>query len=186
MAKAYFRKELVSRKVHYKNGTPVPFEALGEGYGVLVLENEANIEDLRSYAVKGVGGVTEIDAEGYEETKKKFGLKSSEKPHPAKRDKSPRVFHPEDLGKPLLQPNAPPVPGPGNAASAAGTAPATTAAEPVVLQGLDGINIPANVQKDLDDGKLPSAASGGRKINLNVGKPKDPNQAPPPPEPPKK
>lgn len=163
----YFRKELCSNKFYFRDGTPAPFEKLAEGYGVLALDSEADkekVENLRAAVKKGIGGVAEIDESEYEETKKKFGSPVSKRPQ-----KGPKIFNPEDLN-PVPKAPAPSLPGQAEAAKFV-AAPESAK----LVAGSESVTPAGEADSSLPKGLPTEPVSHGRKVNLHVGKPKEPS-----------
>lgn len=66
----YFHKELTRNKLSLPDGRKVAFEEIGDGNGMLATEDSFVISELRNCIRQHIHGVSEIDAEQYEELKK--------------------------------------------------------------------------------------------------------------------
>lgn len=78
MAKVYFQKHGVNNKIANRVGAPFTFEKLADAQGVLELDetdNANDIEDLRAWIKKGVGGVVELSNKAaFDDLKKNLAL----------------------------------------------------------------------------------------------------------------
>ncbi len=74
MKKRFFKKEILSNRLQYADGTTVPFEAAAENRGIIVLD-ESKTEDAKRIvelkSISGTRGVSEIDEAAYNDVKKK-------------------------------------------------------------------------------------------------------------------
>lgn len=66
----YFVKELLSNKVRLPSGRPIPWESAGDDMGVLSTNDPGLIEQLKAAVRRGVGGIREVDEDGFNSTKK--------------------------------------------------------------------------------------------------------------------
>lgn len=66
----YFFKELTRNKLNLPDGRKVAFEELGNGNGILATDDTFIISELRNVIRQHIHGVSEIDAEQFDELKK--------------------------------------------------------------------------------------------------------------------
>src|SRR5262245_32217411 len=69
----FFRKTILSNPVATSKGYRVTFQPIGDDEGVIALEDQEAVAELRSMAERKVGGIIEITKEQFEELKKQVG-----------------------------------------------------------------------------------------------------------------
>lgn len=101
MSTIYFHKSGTSNGIASKKGVAFRFELLANDRGVMALEEgespqiDESISDLREYAKRRIGGVTEITAEEYDTLKKTL----PKGPNPAVKPSA--TLHTQDTVNPL-------------------------------------------------------------------------------------
>lgn len=76
----FFRKTILSNPIATSQGYRIQFQPIGDDEGVIALEDETVIGELKAMATNRVGGVIEITKEEFEELKKKADPASPPKP----------------------------------------------------------------------------------------------------------
>lgn len=102
MAKHFFLKHGFRNRIQYRNGQVIPFEAISDSRGIIVIDDEAKVDhlteelsaearvaDLNKYIAKRIGGVVKIDEAEYENLKKNHPAPTAEDKLKAK---GPRLF----------------------------------------------------------------------------------------------
>ena len=76
----FFKKTILSNPIATSKGYRIQFQPIGDDEGVIALEDETVIAELKDMAERRVGGVIEVTREQFDELKKKDEFVSQPKP----------------------------------------------------------------------------------------------------------